>query len=280
MKFERLDGPFGKLVLDLDLATANEADLAMLLRELYASRFLVIRTNGISRSTYVTFARQLGEPIPLSRDSEYPEIALISNKNTDTQRSRRGAAHWHTDQSFRDTVSSITMLHSEVAPAKGGATQFCNMAAAYAALTPEQQLYIEDLKVIHQHGVSVSAPTEDHVPIPPPHWDSSTTALHPLVRQHPETQEKTLYAVTGTAQAICGMDHTEAVKLLRELTAHALQPGFVTSYKHQLHDIVLWDNPTVMHRATPISQAANAASTRLLWRISLKGSPTVTLNSA
>lgn len=165
------------------------------------------------------------------------------------------------------------MLYSAQAPTTGGETKFCDMAAAYDALPEATKIGIEDLIVEHRHGISVSAPKGDHKPLPPLGWDPDYTVFHPLVRRHPETGQKTLYAVTGTAQGIKGMPQREATALLKTLSAHVLQSQHTTSYRHQKHDIVMWDNPTVMHSATPINQATGPNDARLLWRISLRGSP-------
>ena len=273
MRFEAVNGNFGKVVRDIDVTTLGDANLRELLTNLYANRFLVLKTNGLTKAHYRDFARRIGEPIPLSRDSDFPEIAHISNVQTSTKESRLGAAHWHTDQSFKKTVSSVTMLYSVHAPKIGGETKFCDMAAAYNALPESTHQEIDELVVVHRHGISVSAPKGDHKPLPPPNWDPEYTAFHPLVRRHPETNQKTLYAVTGTAQGIKGMSQSAAEDLLKSLSAHTLQSRFTTSYRHQVHDIVMWDNPTVMHSATPIDQATDPTNTRLLWRISLRGPP-------
>ena len=275
MLYTPLNGNFGEAVHGFDVSQFDDDELLELLKHLYAKRFLAIKTQGISRTQYVAFARRIGDPIPLSGDPEFPEIAHISNLKTNTKKTRLGAAHWHTDQSFRKTVSSVTMLYSVQAPRSGGETKFCDMAAAYAGLPTEIKTKIDDLMVEHRHGVSVSAPKSDHVPLPPRGWDQSYTVFHPLVRQHPETKQKTLYAVTGTAQGIRGMSQPEATALLNELTTHVLKPQFVTTYQHQLHDIVMWDNPTVMHSATPIIAATGKHDTRILHRISLRDSPPI-----
>lgn len=272
MRIEALDGNFGNVVSDIDIPTIDDEKLRELLTSLFSNRFLVLKTDGLSKAEYRDFARRIGDPIPLSRDTDYPEIAHISNLESSTTKSRLGAAHWHTDQSFRKTVSSVTMLYSAQAPTKGGETKFCDMAAAYNALPESIKIEIEDLVVEHRHGISVSAPKGDHKPLPPPGWDPNYTVFHPLVRRHPETDQKTLYAVTGTAQGIQGMQQREATTLLKSLSAHVLQSQFTTSYRHRIHDIVIWDNPTVMHSATPIDQATGPNDARLLWRISLRGS--------
>ena len=275
MRIEALDGNFGKVVTDLDIRTVDDDTLRNVLESLYSNRFLVIKTDGLTKAEYCEFAQRIGDPIQLSRDVDYPVIAHISNLETSTKSSRLGAAHWHTDQSFRRTVSSVTMLYSVHAPKHGGETKFCDMVAAYESLPVATKRTIEDLVVEHRHGISVSAPKGDHKPLPPKGWDPTYTAWHPLVRRHPETGQKTLYAVTGTAQGIRDMEQPEATELLSSLSEHVLQDRFVTTYRHRVHDIVMWDNPTVMHSATPIEQATGHTDIRLLWRISLRGSPEV-----
>ena len=270
-----LDENFGAEVPRVDVTSLTDAALKRILQCLYRQRFVVLRTAGLTKAQFVAFARRIGDPIRLSGDPDFPEIANITNVGVDTKADRRGAAHWHTDQSFRNQVSSITMLYSVNVPVQGGETRFCDMAGAYAALPEPTKRRIEDLTVIHRHGVSVAARPGDHVPIPPKGWDQSTTVTHPLVRRHPITGQKTLYAITGTSQGIVGMDQAEAESFLNELCDHAFQDRFVAAHKYRVHDLILWDNPTTMHSATPTAAATGPEDTRLLHRISLRGTPSV-----
>jgi taurine dioxygenase len=277
MMFEvqKLAGPFGVEITNVDLPGLPDAGLAQLLQVLYANRFVVIRTGGLTASEYVGFARRVGDPILFDRESDHPEIIPITNVDVDTKKEALGAAHWHTDQSFTKARSSITMLYSVQAPQAGGETRFCDMAAAYAALPSTMQDRIEDLVVEHRHGVSVAARPGDHKPIPPKGWDRSRSVYHPIVRRHPMTGEKTLYAITGTSQGIRGMPDEEATALLNELCEHALQPQFMTAHQHRVDDLVMWDNPTTMHAASPIAAATGPGDTRVIRRISLRGTPSV-----
>lgn len=264
------DGNFGLIVEEFE-PDLSDQQLRALLLSLFKHRFLVLKTQGLDNDQYVAFAKRIAEPIKLSSDACYPEIASITNQNEDTSQSKRGAAHWHTDQSFRKTLSSVTMLYSVKAPKTGGQTQFVNMAAAYAGLTVNQKSMIRSLKVSHRHGVAISARPGDHVPIPPPNWPKTYTVTHPLVREHPVTKQSTLYAITGTAQGIEGYSTTDAKRLLDELCDHTFQSKFLNAYQHCVDDILMWDNPTTMHSASPITQASDDDDTRLLRRISLKG---------
>ena len=261
---------FGLGVQDISVPDLSNAGVAALLAALYANRFLVLKTGGLTRAEFVRFARRIGEPIQLSADGDYPEIAEMSNIGSDTRQYGRGAAHWHTDQSFRKRRSSATLLYSVQVPVSGGETHFCNMVAAYDALSEKQQQQIENLVVAHRHGVSVAARPGDHIPIPPKGWDQRRTVYHPLVRQHPVTGQKTLYAVTGTSQGIEGMADEAGEALLRTLSDHTFQDQFVTAHWYAVNDLVIWDNPTTMHRASPISAATGPDDTRIVHRISLR----------
>jgi taurine dioxygenase len=271
---DRLAGRFGVEIKDVDVPKISDEELKRLLENLYAHRVVVLRTQGLTKEEFVAFSRRVGDSILLSRNKEdYPEIARITNIDKDTAKEKRGAAHWHTDQSFKDDVSSVTMLYSVQAPNRGGETLFCDMAAAYETLPETVQDQIGDLIVEHRHGISIAARADDHTPVPPKGWDQNTAVNHPLVRRHPVTSQKTLYAVTGTSQGIKGMEQIEAEKLLKELCDHTFQDRFITQHTHSVHDLVMWDNPTTMHSATPIAAATGPHDTRMIHRISLRGYP-------
>jgi taurine dioxygenase len=270
-----LPGPFGVEVSRVDLPRLSDDDVRALLLMLYANRIMVVRTGGLSKSDYVAFARRIGEPITLSDDVDHPEIAEMTNIGVDSRTQGRGAAHWHSDQSFRKAGASVTMLYSVRSPMEGGETRFCDLAAAWEALPSDMKARIDGLQVEHRHGVSVAARPGDHVPIAPPNWDQRHTVVHPLVRQHPVTGQTSLYAITGTSQGIKDMPQDEATALLNELCEHAFREPFLNQHAHSVHDILMWDNPTTMHSASPIGAATCDADTRVIRRISLKGYPPV-----
>jgi taurine dioxygenase len=276
LTIEPLAGNFGLEIKEIDVPGISDDDLKGLLLRLYQQRVVVMRTNGLTKEQFVAFSRHVGDPILLDSSTDgYPELSTITNVGMDTAKEKRGAAHWHSDQSFKEEVSSVTMLYSSQAPDRGGETRFCDMAAAYEALPAHVQEQIDDLMVEHRHGVSIVAPAGDHAPIPPQGWDQNATVYHPLVRRHPVTGQKTLYAISGTSQGIVGMDQTQAETLLTSLCDHALQSEFITQHAHSRHDLVMWDNPTTMHSASPIAAATGAHDTRLVHRISLRGYPSI-----
>lgn len=265
--------PFGATVAGADIVGLGDADLRVLLEALYEYRFLAVSTSGLTRQEYVDFALRIGQPIGHEVETRDPDkvIIPITNVGVDTKIEAKGAAHWHTDQSFTERRSSVTMLYSEQAPNEGGETRFADLAAAYDALDEVMQARIEKLVVEHRHGVSISARPGDHVPIPPKNWDQSYTVRHRLVRRHPVTGRKTLYAITGTPQGILGMPLGEAAELLETLCQHTFKAPFVSEHKHVVDSFVIWDNPTTMHAAKPIGAATGPENARVIRRISLFG---------
>ena len=89
---------------------------------------------------------------------------------------------------------------------------------------------------------------------------------HPIVRTHPVTGRKALYAVSGSSYGIVGMPEDEAVALLDELAAHATQAEYVYSFAYGVGDVVIWDNASLLHSATLL----DPDDPRTLWRITVK----------
>ena len=89
---------------------------------------------------------------------------------------------------------------------------------------------------------------------------------HPLVRAHPYTGHKALYAVSGSSFGIDGMPDDEGRALLDELAAHDTADRFCHTYEYQVHDLVVWDNVQMLHSA-PVTDLREP---RTLWRITVK----------
>jgi hypothetical protein len=89
---------------------------------------------------------------------------------------------------------------------------------------------------------------------------------HPVVRSHPVTGRKALYAVSGSSFGIVGMPDDEARGLLDELAAHATQPKYRLSLSYA--------SATSSSGTTPRCCIRRRSSIRryprTLWRITLK----------
>ena len=74
--------------------------------------------------------------------------------------------------------------------------------------------------------------------------------IWPLVRTHPVTGKKALYVSPRFTIGIEGLPDPEADALLDLLFVHQVRPEFVYRHRWRDHDLVMWDNRSVIHQAT------------------------------
>jgi alpha-ketoglutarate-dependent 2,4-dichlorophenoxyacetate dioxygenase len=222
----------------------------------------------------ITLAGQMAKP----EERRFQQLVLgdISNFNgADTSRLRErddkrrmyalANRLWHSDASFRAIGAGYTLLHARIVPSKGADTQFADMRAAYEALSPEQKAEVEHL--VCEHSIVFSREQIGFGDYNPGHEDHLKPVPHRLVITHPKTGRKSLY-LSSHIGGIVGWPVPEARAFLRDLTEHATQPQFVYSHKWRVGDMVMWDNRTVMHRAT---RFRDMEEVRDLRRTSIKG---------
>jgi alpha-ketoglutarate-dependent 2,4-dichlorophenoxyacetate dioxygenase len=245
---------------------------------------LVFPGQAIDDDQQLDFTRNFGEPEvtlagqmarPEDRRFQRLELGNISNldgggnKLRDRNDSRRMYALanrlWHSDASFRAVGAGYTLLHARIVPSRGADTQFADMRAAYDALDDDRKADAESLIAYHsiiysREQIGVEVKSEENA-------DKLKPVPHKLVITHPKTGRKSLY-LSSHIGAIEGWPIPEARAYIRDLTEHATQPDFVYSHKWQVGDLVMWDNRTVMHRAT---RFRDLEEVRDLRRTSLKG---------
>ena len=83
-----------------------------------------------------------------------------------------------------------------------------------------------------------------------PSETAMATQLHPIVRAHPETGRLGLFGCIGYIIGIDGMADDEALDLLVELYAWQTRDEFVYRHRWAADMLVMWDNRSVLHRAT------------------------------
>jgi alpha-ketoglutarate-dependent taurine dioxygenase len=163
------------------------------------------------------------------------------------------------------------MLLAEEAPTHGNETLFADCVAAYEALPPELSERIAALQVIHDpNGGKVTIDGESRGR---GEGHGLPFVTHPLVNVHPVTGRMALYGFSGTAAGIVGMEEPEAIGLLLEIKTHVLRDEFRQSAKAESGSILMWDNYSVIHSATPTEYSDEAGKRRLLYRISTRGVP-------
>jgi len=166
------------------------------------------------------------------------------------------AENWHSDWSFLAQPPSGTCLLAVDIPPTGGDTLFANQIAAFNALTPERQEFLRGLTAIHSAQLAYAPDgsygekdTGRSMDIRPDE-SARATQTHSLVQRHPETGEEALYSTLGYIIGIEGMDQADAIVLLSELAHWQSRDEFVYRHRWEPDMLVMWDNRSVLHKAT------------------------------
>jgi alpha-ketoglutarate-dependent taurine dioxygenase len=241
----------------------------------FAGQVLVLRDQHLTPSQYVAFGHRFGPPEPHVIDQfHHPadsNILILSNRRNNGAPIGLADAgtYFHTDYSYLQVPARATMLYSIEVPKVGGNTLFANQYAAYDDLPDAMKKRIAPMVGVHHYGNRKVGDEMSRVaasPLTDEQKAKMPLITHPLVRAHPVTGRKALYAVSGSSYGIVGMPEDEAVALLDELAAHATQPKYVLSYAYRVGDIVIWDNASLLHSAT----LTDPDDPRTLWRITIK----------
>ncbi len=273
---ERLSHGFGIALHGTDLSRPlDDQAFREIEQAFFDGQVLAIKGQRLEPAQFLAFARRFGRPEPHVIDqfhlSGFPDILILSNRVRDGKPIGLADAgtYFHTDYSYLDVPARVTMLYSLETPREGGNTLFANMYAAYDDLPDAMKRRIEDLVVLHHYGnrddLDERSRTVASV-LSPEQKEKVSWVRHRLVRTHYGTGRKALYAVSGSSFGIEGMPDDEALALLDELKAHALQEEYRYSHRYEVGDVVLWDDLATLHSAT----LTDPAMPRTLWRITVK----------
>ena len=267
---------FGVEVSGLDLARPmSDAEFAELERAFFAGQVLTVRAQRLTAAQFVAFARRFGPPEPHVIDQFHhpddPNILILSNRKRDGVPLGLADAgtYFHSDYSYLQVPARATTLYSIEVPRRGGNTLFADQYAAWEGLPAAMQRRIETLTAIHHYGNRKERDDASRTAasaLTPEQKAKMPLITHPIVRTHPVTGRKALYAVSGSSYGIVGMPEDEAVALLDELAAHATQEKYVYSFAYGVGDVVVWDNASLLHSATLL----DPDDARTLWRITIK----------
>jgi taurine dioxygenase len=144
------------------------------------------------------------------------------------------------------------MLHAQELPAEGGDTLFANMHLAWDTLPAPLRRAVEGLRAEHSYLAKYEE-LRQRSPWRPKLSDEQIARVlpveHPIVRTHPETGRKALFVSEHFTTRIVGLPESESQDLLTQLFAHSVRPEHVYRHRWQPHDMVFWDNRSLMHLA-------------------------------
>ena len=254
-----LNAAFGAEVVGVDLSQPlDDADFARLHRAHLDHHVVVFRDQRITPAQQVAFSRRFG-PLQIHVQkkfqlAEHPEVLIVSNIKHNGEPIGLGDAgyFWHSDLSYKERPSLGSLLHAQVLPAEGGDTLFANQHAAYDGLPGALKRTIAPLRAEHSYLAKyeeLRAKNPWRPKLSPEQIARVAPAVHPVVRTHPVTGRKALFVSEHFTTAIVGLPKAESDALLAELFAYSVRPEFVYRHRWQAHDLVFWDNRSLMHLA-------------------------------
>lgn len=143
-------------------------------------------------------------------------------------------------------------------PPVGGNTLFINQERALAEMPASLRGKIEGKRAIHSaaggyapEGLYGDADKQSNRSMKVVSSEAArATQLHPLIVRHPETGIERLFGCIGYIIGIEGMSADDSLALLTELYQWQIQDQFQYSHQWQADMLVMWDNRSVLHRAT------------------------------
>ena len=254
-----LPAPLGAEVRDFDLTRpVDEAAFRAVHRAHLDHHVLVFRDQRITPAQQIDFSRRFG-PLQIHvlhqfQLAGHPEILIVSNVVEDGKPIGLGdAGHfWHSDLSYKERPSLGSLLHAQTLPAEGGDTLFANMHLAWDTLPDALKRRVAGLQAEHSY-LAKYAELQRRSPWRPDLSDAQKAqvrpVVHPVVRTHPETGRPALFVSEHFTTRIVGIDEAESRDLLAQLFAHSVHPDHVYRHRWADHDMVFWDNRSVMHLA-------------------------------
>jgi taurine dioxygenase len=233
-------------------------------------KVVFFRDQHIDHAQHVAFARQLGQPtighVLYGHEEGFPEVYSVAKRRErhthlepDPIRPWTG---WHTDLTTVLNPPAISILRGVTIPPYGGDTQFANLVAAYSALSPTMQRFLDGLRGVHGYGkVTANALGQTQ--------RKSFSTEHPLVRVHPESGERALYVSPAFLRSVVGLTARESQQLLELLWEHMVRPEFVVRFRWNAGDIAMWDNRATAHLAP--EDIFETDFDRQLYRVTLVG---------
>jgi len=270
IEVSRVSPAIGAEIRGVDLSQHLDAAIVAEIRDVLLEHLVVFfRGQVLTPPQQVAFAHRFGGlsyyPFVTGLD-QYPEVVEVRKEPEETT---NFGGLWHTDTSYLEIPPLGSILYALEVPPIGGDTLFANMYMAYDALSDAMKNMLDGLYGVNSAERPSAASTRvDRIRDNPKEANTLvTTAIHPLVRTHPETGRKALYCSDAHTMHIDGMTVEESRPLLQYLYKVQQRPEFTCRFQWAAGSLAFWDNRAAQHNALNDYQGHR----RVMHRITLAG---------
>ena len=242
----------------------SDGDFRTVLRALGRHGVLCFPKQTFDTPALAAFARRFGDlevnVANLYYEPGFPEIMILSNQTGADGKPvglNDAGQGWHTDMSYSKDIALANILHARAVPMRNGKpvgeTQFRDMHAAYDELPDEIKHKIEGRTATHDFEkfweVMRLRPGSRRNPLTEEQKRRKPPVSQPLVRVHPLTGRKILYANPGYTMWIDGMERDESDRITEYLFRHQERAEFLHAHRWAVGDVLMWDNIGTVHNA-------------------------------
>lgn len=248
LRFDPVTPAIGARVSGIDLrAPLSDAVVAALEAALADRLVLFFRDQPLSLDQLAAFGRRFGRPHTHPTTPDLPGHPGVMAIHTEPDSKTYAGRMWHSDVSCDIEPPLGSILHLHRIPPCGGDTLFMSAVAAFEALSPAMQGFLEGLSARHEgahnlggyFGARAQDLRDGTIP----------EAVHPVVRTHPVTGRKALFVNETFTTRIEGLAPAESRALLDLLYRHINRPEFQCRLRWQADTIAFWDNRAAQHMA-------------------------------
>ena len=269
MKLSRVAGALGAEVTDFDVSAALAKGEGQCIRDLLNEHeVLFFRSQQLKPSEQRDVAALFG---PLQTHPAYgtvdniPEVMLLES----TPENPSKIEVWHSDMTFMQRPPSFTLLQGQIIPPFGGDTLWASATAAFDTLSPQMQAFLLPLQAVNdfRQGFRESLAEPGGAERLAPAIAENPPVAHPLIRTHPESGRKAIYANALFTSHIVGLPSAESDALLGFLYRHVVAEEHTVRLSWQQGTVAIWDNRSTQHK--PVNDFF--PQHRLMHRVTLTG---------
>lgn len=220
---------------------------------------LVFRKQAITNELQMAFSCKFG-PLEIAKAASRGEgtpFSILTNVEPDGtlvppghKEELRAKANqlWHTDSCFKIPPALTSVLSGRTVATTGGETEFTSMRLTWERLPEAMRKKLDNAYAWHDYAHSRGkiaphlASERERSAMPAVCWR--------MRWRNPANGRDALYIASHTC-GIDGMERSEALRLIDELTAFATQPAHIYQHRWQPGDVIMWDNRATMHRGRP-----------------------------
>ncbi|HEX5796600.1 MAG TPA: TauD/TfdA family dioxygenase [Geminicoccaceae bacterium] len=250
LEIRPLSPALGAEVLGVDLAGPLDDGTVRALRAALLEHVVIFcRDQELAPPQLLALAERFGEVAEYPFVKGLPDFPLVLPVVKEAHERANFGGVWHTDTAYLERPAMATLLYALETPPVGGDTMFANMYLAYEALSEGMQRLLGGLRAVNVAGKATARQTREemHAKRGTAADVAATSAVHPVVRTHPETGRRALYVNLAHTVRFEGMTEAESAPLLDYLFAHQIQPEFTCRFAWRPGSLALWDNRASLH---------------------------------